>query len=55
MTNGDHVLLEALSAALTAEPFAPQVNVHGALMSREVARSMEAQLLRARVAERRAA
>lgn len=53
MTNGDHTLLEALSAALTSNPFAHRINVHGALISREVARSMEAQLLRARVRERR--
>ena len=55
MTNGDHTLLEALSAALTREPFAAQVNVHGALLSRAVARSMEADLLKRRVRERRAA
>lgn len=55
MTRVDHTLLEAIVAALNAEPFAQVVNVHGALLSCPAARAMERQLLRLRVAERNAA
>lgn len=55
MTASDHNFLNALTAALSDAPFAPTVEVFGLRLSRGVARAMERQLLRARVAERRAA
>lgn len=55
MTASDHNLLNALTAALSGSPFAPTVEVFGMRLSRDIARAMERQLLRARVAERRAA
>jgi len=53
MTNSDHTLLEAITAALNAAPFAATVKVHGHAMSRPLARAMERMLLRSRMAERR--
>lgn len=55
MSAEDHTLLRALSAALSANPFAAKVNVLGVTLSRSAARALERQMLRLRVAERRAA
>lgn len=55
MSAEDHTILRALSAALSTNPFAGSVNVLGVTLSRSAARALERQMLRLRVAERRAA
>lgn len=55
MSAEDHTLLRALTAALSANPFAGSVNVLGVTLSRSAARALERQMLRLRGAERRAA
>ena len=54
MSAEDHKLLLAISAALSAAPFAAAVNVLGITLSRETARALERQMLRLRVAEKAA-
>ena len=53
MSASDHALLNAITAALFASPFAAEVDVLGSRMSRATARAIERQMLRLRVAERR--
>lgn len=54
MSPDDHKVLNAISAALSTDPFAATVNILGVKLSRETARAIERQLLRLRVAERAA-
>lgn len=46
MARSDHALLQAISAALNAQPFAGEIVVGGARMSRDTARALERQMLR---------
>jgi len=55
MSASDHALLAAITRALFADPFASTVEVFGLRLSRSAARAMERQLLRLRVADRKAA
>ena len=50
----DRMLLASVQSALSDRPFADQVRVAGHLLPRKLARQIERNLLRLRVAERRA-
>ena len=52
MTVPDHNLLNEITHALNAAPFAAMVSIFGQPMSRPTVRAMERQMLRLRVSQR---